>query len=99
MLQHFGDTLNTFAHLNIAQGSGDPREGTHILKQTGVWCFNESLFYKKSLNMGPIFWLSPNFLGFRMVKAPKIAAKFVKNWPIFKEKSVTMATLFCQNDP
>ena len=45
---------------------------------------------KKSLNMGPIFWL--------MAKTPKIV-KFVKNGPVFQEKSLTMGTLFCQNDP
>ena len=33
-------------------------------------------FYKKSLNMGPIFWLSPNFL-FLHGGNPK-KAKFVK---------------------
>ena len=48
-------------------------------------------FYKKSLNMGPIFWQSPN--GF----LPKIT-KFVKNGPIFHEKSLTVGKLFWQND-
>ena len=46
-------------------------------------------FYKKSLNMGQLFWLSPN---------PKIA-KFLKNGPIFQEKSLKMGTLFCQKSP
>ena len=45
-----------------------------------------SHFYKKSLNMGPNFLTEPKFLGFRMVKTLKIA-KFVKNGPIFQEKS------------
>ena len=60
---------------------------------------NGSLFYKKSLNMGPVFykkkslnmgpitWLSPNFWQ---------VTKFVKNGPIFQEKSLKMCTLFCQ---
>ena len=30
--------------------------GTHILRQTGMCGCNGSLFYKKSLNMGPIFY-------------------------------------------
>ena len=49
---------------------GGRRRGTHILMQMGMCCSNGSLFYKKSLNMGPVFtkkslnmdpilWLSP----------------------------------------
>ena len=45
--------------------------GTHIFGRTGMCRFNGSVFYKKSLNMGPVFlpkkslnmgqlfWLSP----------------------------------------
>ena len=29
---------------------------THIFRYTGMWCSNGSLFHKKSLNMGPIFY-------------------------------------------
>ena len=36
--------------------------GTHIFGRTGMCRSNGSLFYeKKSLNMGQLFWLSPNF--------------------------------------
>ena len=48
------------------------------------------VFYQKSLNMGPIFWLRPKIQVFCMAKTPKIA-NFVKNGPIFQEKSLTMA--------
>ena len=65
-------------------------------------------FYKKSLNMGPVFYkkilkhgsnflTEPKFLGFHMAKTPKIT-NFVKTGPIFQEKSLTMGTLFCQID-
>ena len=51
--------------------------GTHIFGQTGMCRPNGSLFYKKSLNMGPVFykkslnmgqliWLSPIWGVFRM---------------------------------
>ena len=87
--------------------------GTHIFGRTGMCRPNESLFYKKSLNMGPIFypkkslnmgqlfWLSPklrDFRGFRMAKTPKMA-EFLKNRPIFEGKSLKMGTLFGQNHP
>ena len=63
---------------------------------------NGSLFYKKSLNMGPVFLpkilkhgstflTEPKFSGFSMAKTPKIA-KFLKNLHIFQEKSLKMGT-------
>ena len=87
----------------------EPPGGTHIFGRTGMCRSNGSLFYKKSLNMGPVFYQNilkhgSNFLtepkcsGFRMAKTPKIA-KFLKNGPIFQEKSLKMGTLFCQNHP
>ena len=71
---------------------------THIFGRTGMCRSNGSLFYKKSLNMGPVFYqkflkhgstflTEPKFLGFRKAKTPKIA-KFLKNGPIFQEKSL-----------
>ena len=67
--------------------------GAHLLRQTGMCRSNESLFYKKSLNTGPVFYKkNPWNMG------PKIA-KFWENGPIFQEKSLTVGTLFCQNDP
>ena len=82
---------------------------THIFGQTEMCRSNGSLFYKKSLNMGPVFYkkilkhgstflTEPKFSGFRMAKTPKIP-KFLKNGPIFQEKSLKMGTLFCQNHP
>ena len=69
--------------------------GTHIFGRTGMCRSNVSLFCKKSLNMGPVFYqkilkhgstflTEPKFLGFRH---PKIA-KFLKNEPSFQEKSL-----------
>ena len=77
--------------------------GTHIFGRTGMCRSNGSLFYKKSLNMGPVFnqkilkhgstfLTEPKFSGFRRAKTPKIA-KFLKNGPIFQEKSLKMGTL------
>ena len=85
------------------------RGGTHIFGRTVICRSNGSLFYKKSLNMGPVFYqkilkhgstvlTEPKFLGFRMTKTPKIA-KFLKKGPIFQEKSLKMGALFCQNHP
>ena len=85
------------------------RGGTHIFGRTGMCRSNGSLFYKKSLNMGPVFYqkilkhgstflTEPKFSGFHMAKTPKIV-KFLKNGPIFQEKPVKMGTLFCQNHP
>ena len=72
-----------------------PPGGTHIFGQTGMCRSNGSLFYKKSLNMGPVFYqkilkrgstflTEPKFSGFHMAKTPKIA-KFLKNGPIFRK--------------
>ena len=72
--------------------------GTHIFGRMGMCRSNESLFYKKSLNMGPVFYQKilkhqstflnePKYLGFRMAKTPKIT-NFLKNGPIFQEKSL-----------
>ena len=55
-----------------------PGGGTHIFGRTGMYRSNGSLFYKKSLNMGPVFypkkmsqlfWLSPNFRVFTCRKS------------------------------
>ena len=83
--------------------------GTHIFGQTGMCRSNGSLFYKKSLNMDPVFYqkilkhgstflTELKFSGFRMAKTPKIVNLF-KNWPIFQEKSLKMGTLSYQNNP
>ena len=83
--------------------------GTHIFGRMGMCRSNGSLFYKKSLNIGPVFYqkilkhgstflTEPKFSGFCMAKTLKIA-KFLKNGPIFQEKSLKMGTLFCQNHP
>ena len=56
-----------------------PGGGTHILRQTGMCRSNESLFYKKSSNMGHVFskkilkhgsnfQTEPKFWGFPMGK-------------------------------
>ena len=96
----------------LPQSAGGPQPGggvTHVFGRTGMCRSNGSLFYKKSLNMGPVFYqkilkhgltflTEPKFLGFRMAKTPKIA-KFLKNGPNFQEKSLKMGTLFCQNHP
>ena len=100
-----GPGLNDDFLAHIRAGGG----GTNIFGRTGICRSNGSLFYKNSLNMGPIFYqkilkhgstflTEPKFLGFRMAKTPKIT-KFFENGPIFQEKSLKMGTLFCQNHP
>ena len=95
---------SNFGYISTPGGGG----GTHIFGRTGMCRSNGSLFYKKSLNMGPVFlpkkslnmgqlfWLSPKLRdvrGFR--QNPKIA-KFLKNRPTFEGKSLKMGTLFGQ---
>ena len=77
--------------------------GTHIFGRTGMCRSNGSLFYKKSLNMGPVFYQKIlkhgstflnehkiwQFWGFCHAKTPKIA-KFLKNRP-------KMALFFTKN--
>ena len=81
---------------------------THIFGQTGMCRSNGSLFYKKFLNMGPVFYQNilkhgstfltePKFSGFRMVKTPD--REIFEKWAYFLEKSFKMGTLFCQNHP
>ena len=54
---------------------------------------NGSLFHKKSLNTGPIFYKD-------IPKHESIFSKIFKNGPVFREKClVQMGTFFCQNDP
>ena len=94
---------------NCGHKGGAHPGGTHIFGRTGMCRPNGSLFYKKSLNMGPVFYqkilkhgstflTEPKFLGFHMAKTLKIA-KFLENGPIFQEKSLKMGTLFCHNHP
>ena len=78
----------------------------------GSFSYNKK---KKTLNMGPIFYkqtnkqkiltrgsnflTEPKFWGFCTCGETSKITKLVKNGPIFQEKSLTMATHFCQNDP
>ena len=61
--------------------------GTHISGRTGMCHSNGSLFfYKKSLNMGPVFYQKILKHGSTFLTEPKILiAKFLKNVPIFKK--------------
>ena len=60
--------------------------------------FNGLVFYKKSLNMGPVFYKKILEHGSNFLTEPRFSG-VVKNGPIFQEKFLTMGTLFCQNDP
>ena len=66
-----------------------PGEGTQIFGRTGMCRSNGSLFYKKSLNMGPVFYqkilkhgstflTEPKFSGFCKAKTPKNREIFEK---------------------
>ena len=62
------------------------KHGSHFLQE------------KKILKHGSNFLTEPKFSGFRMVETPK-TTKFVKNGPIFQEKSSTVCTLFAKMTP
>ena len=90
------DTAPIHRYLSILReqtGDNYTRGGTHIFGRTGMCRSNGLLFYKKSLNMGPIFYqkilkhgstflTEPKFLGFRMAKNPE-NREILKNRPIF----------------
>ena len=86
-------------HRKVSVGplsSGFIMWGTHIFRQIGMCCSNGSLFLqeilthgsrflpKKSLNMGPIFWLSPNFR-FSHGENPE-NCKICEKWAYFSRK-------------
>ena len=88
----------------------EARGGTHIFGRTGMCRSNGSLFHKKSLNMGPVFYqkilkhgstflTEPKFFGFSHGENPKNREIFKKLRLFFKKKSLKMGTLFCQNHP
>ena len=52
-LAETGGRMCTVMGTRCVSGSG---RGTHILRQTGMCRSHGSLFYKKSLNMGPVFF-------------------------------------------
>ena len=56
------------------------------------------VFYQKILKHGSTFLTEPKILGFGMAKTPEIT-KFLKNGPIFQEKSLKIGTLFSQTHP
>ena len=69
----YGDVLPTCYMSWVAKSRGGPR----ILRQMGMYCSNGLLFYKKSLNVGPVFYkkilkhesnflTEPKFSGFRI---------------------------------
>ena len=73
-----------------------PGKGSHILRQTGMCRSNGSLFYKKSLNMGPVFYkknlkhgsnflTEPNFSGFRQRHTPvQTKSEYLPQLPLGK---------------
>ena len=71
-----------------------PEGGTHILRHAMMCRSNGSLFHKKSLKMGLIFYKNIPKYG-SVFK--KFHMKIVKNGPIFGEKSLKMGAFFCQN--
>ena len=84
---HALEPWNLLPYLKLNQETGGG--GTQIFGRTGMCRSNGSLFYKKSLNMGPVFYqkilkhgstflTELKFLGFRLAKTLKIA-KFLKN--------------------
>ena len=86
-----------------------PPGGTHIFGQTGMCRSNGLLFYKKSLNMGPIFYqqilkhgstflTEPKFLGFRMAKNPKNHEIFEK-WAYFSREILKNVYPFLPKSP
>ena len=80
--------------------------GTHIFGWTGMCCPNGSLFYKKPLNISPVFTQKILKHGSTFLTEPQIMwfsgfftlkiAEFLKNRPIFEGKSLKMGTLFAK---
>ena len=86
-----------------------PGGGTDIFGRTGMCCSNGSLFYKKSLNMGPVFCqkilkhgstflTEPKFSGFRMSKNPENSEIFEK-WAYFWRKILKNGYPFLPKSP
>ena len=71
--------------------------GTHILRHARMCRSNRSLFHKKSLHMGPIFYkISLNMGSFFQ---NFWTTTNCENGPIFKKKNIKMDTFFFTNDP
>ena len=86
-----------------------PGRGTHIFGRTGMCRSNGSLFYKKSLNMGPVFYqkilkhgstflTEPKFSSFRMAKTPQNCEIFEK-WAYFSRKLLKNGYPFVPKSP
>ena len=54
--------------------------GTHILRHMGKCCSNGSLFHKKALNMGPIFYRNIPKYGSVYLKFPKFFGCLAEKW-------------------
>ena len=100
---HALEPWNLLPYLKLNQETGGG--GTQIFGRTGMCRSNGSLFYKKSLNMGPVFYpkilkhgstflTEPKFVGFRLAKTLKIA-KFLKNG----QAKTLKITKFLKNEP
>ena len=78
------------------------RGGTHIFGRTGMCCSNGSLFYKKSLNMGPVFYQKilkhsdwAQIFGLK----PRKLRIFSKNWAYFSWKILKNGYPFLPKSP
>ena len=85
---HHGEESST-AHLSLQSKAPIPRGYSHI----GMCRFNGSLFHKKSLNMGPIFYKNiPKhrsvFTKYPIYFRACEYLKILKNGPVFQEKSL-----------
>ena len=89
--------INGLSHFCVWLLGGGGRVLTYIFFLQEI-LKHGSCFLQKILKHGSNFLTEPKFLGFRMAKNPQIT-NFVKNGPIFQEKSLTMGFLFCQIDP
>ena len=84
--------------------------GTHMLRHTGTCCIFGSVFWKKSLSMGPIFHSKipkhgsdfqnfPGFAYWTLENLENLECFCGKIGTFFSEKSLNMGTYFWKNYP
>ena len=64
-----------------------PGRGTHIFGRTGMCRSNGSLFYKKSLNMGPVFYQKILKHGSTFLTEPKLKSRNFGKMGLFFKKN------------
>ena len=102
-------TVKLDSQVRVNVGGLGTGGGTHIFGRTGMCRSNGSLFYKKSLNMGPVFYqkilkhgstflTEPKFSGFSHSENPENREIF-ENWTNFSRKILKNGYPFLPKSP